>query len=229
MTRPGRKLLRAAPDAGWVRSALPWGGSGAARPVSRAGRLLYSYPPNRRSDISCWRRGILSMERDSSRTLQGDGLRRATRPSLPISAIMYPRGRSFVRNSVSALGSVSVMMITSRSARSSRPSISRSNCCWKRGSLGVSAKTTKGRTTHCSSAKVISAASKTCVWSSSHRSSVVASSAESGAAIRQRTVAMFVNSFMKLDIEAALPKAKGIAQISENNFAIPAAASRRLR
>ncbi len=191
--------------------------------------MVVQRSPSRRSEISCCRRGILSMDRDSSRTLQGLGLRRATRPSLPISAIMYPRGRSVVRNSVSALGSVSVMMITSRSARSSRPSISRSNCCLKRGSLGVSANTTKGLTTHCSSAKVMSVASNICVWSSCHCSSVVASSADSGAASRQRTVAMFVNSFMKLDIEAALPKAKGIAQISANNFAIPAADSGRLR
>ncbi len=187
------------------------------------------YPPSRRSEISCCRRGILSMDRDSSRTLHGLGLRRATRPSLPISAIMYPRGRNVVRNSVSALGSVSVMMITSRSARSSRPSISRSICCLKRGSFGVSANTTKGRTTHCSSANVMSVASKTSVGSSSHRSSTVASWAESGAAIRQNTVAIFVNCFMRLDIEAALLKAKGIAQISANNFAIPAADSRRLR
>jgi hypothetical protein len=57
----------------------------------------------------------------------------------------------------------------------------------------------------------------------------VASWAESGAASRHNTVAIFVNRFMRLDIEAALPKAKGIAQFSANNFAIPAADSRRLR
>ena len=33
-------ILRAAPDPGWVRSALPWGGSGAARRCRRAGLFL---------------------------------------------------------------------------------------------------------------------------------------------------------------------------------------------
>ena len=50
---------------------------------------------DRLSRISCWRSGILSMDRVISRTDHGKGLRRYTLPSLPISTSMKPRGRSF--------------------------------------------------------------------------------------------------------------------------------------
>ena len=187
------------------------------------------YCPKRRSEISCCRNGILSMDRDNSRTLHGDGLRRATRPSFPTRAIMYPRGRKAVRNSVCAVTSVSVMMITSRSAKSSSPPINRSNCCWKRGSFGVSAKTTKGRTTHCSSDRLISAPSKICVWSCSHRSRTVVSCAKSDDAAKTAARVMFVNNFINLDIEATLPKAKGLMQMNANIFASTPAMDRRRR
>ena len=91
----------------------------------------------RRSVISCWRSGILSMDRDSSRTSYGSGLRRATRPSLPTKAIIYPRGLNVVRRSDMFAGSVSVMTSTSRSANRSISAMSRSSCWRKRGSLGI--------------------------------------------------------------------------------------------
>ncbi len=76
--------------------------------------------------ISSRRSGIRSMARISSRTSQGNGLRRATVPSLSISTIMKPRGRSLVRIAEAAAGSVSAMTTTSRSASSGqRPSIRR--------------------------------------------------------------------------------------------------------
>lgn len=183
----------------------------------------------RRSRISCCRNGILSMERDSSRTLHGAGLRRATRPSLPSNAITYPRGRSWVRNSLGSAGSVSVIKTTSRSARSSRLRSSNSICCLKRGSFGVSAKTTKGRAIHWNSDSVTWPASKISVWSASHCSRTFMSSAASGVAAKAAARAMFVNSFMKLDIEVALPKAKGLAQMNANNFAMTATMDRRMR
>ena len=173
-------------------------------------------PDSRRSLISCWRNGILSMDRDNSRTLQGAGLRNATRPSLPTSAIMYPRGRSSVRTSLNSLLFVSVMMITSRTANCSTSANNKSICCRKRGSLGVSAKITNGRATQLRSSNTISDPSKTCVRSSSQRSRMVWSCAAAGRAINAAS-AMFVNSFITLDIEALAPKAKGQLQLIANN------------
>jgi len=182
---------------------------------------------NRRSAISCCRNGILSIERESSRTLHGAGLRSATRPSLPNSAIMYPRGRSVVRNALGLAGSVSVMTMTSRSAKASSRPVIRSSCCWNLGSLGVSAKMTKGRAAHCSSDNVTSDPSKIWAWSSCHRSRTVASWAAADVAPTKRAARaarrMFVNAFIILDIEAALRKAKAQGPIGANNFAcVPA-------
>lgn len=123
------------------------------------------------SRISCLRIGILSMERVSSRTSQGKGLRSFTPPSLPISASMNPRGRSFWRSSDFASGFVSTMSTTSRSARSSRRALSRSICSTNRGSFGVSAKTTMGRAIHLKSSNVTSSVAKTTARSARHSSS----------------------------------------------------------
>ncbi len=186
---------------------------------------IKAYCPNaRRSSISCWRNGILSMEREISRMLHGDGLRKATLPSLATSAIMYPRGRSSSRRSDRASGSVSVKTITSRSASSSKPPSSRSICWRNRGSLGVSAKTTRGRAIHCRSANVTSAASKTCAWSSSQRSNTVASWANRPVAPKKTAAAatcIFNNFIIHSDIEAGSGKAKGQVPLVTNNFSTP--------
>ena len=219
----GVKVAPVTAKAGASLTAHVWcDGMGIGCPTYESGDKFEGYCPNtRRSAISCWRNGILSIERESSRTLQGAGLRNATRPSLPISAIMYPRGRRAVRSSVSADGSVSVMMITSRSARSSKSASKRSICCWNLGSLGVSANTTKGRATHCRSSLLISAASNTWVRSSSQRSSTVVAwacrlvAAKTLAAAAKR---IYIIAFIISDIEAALAKAKAQGQNIAKNF-----------
>lgn len=175
---------------------------------------------NRRSAISCCRRGILSMDRDNSLTLYGLGLRNSTRPSLPTSANMYPRGRNCVRTSLISSRFVSVMMITSRTASRSASAKSNSICCWNRGSSGVSAKITKGRAIQLRSSRLISDPSKICVRSSSQRSKIVCSSAAAGRAISAAS-AMFVNNFIRLDIAALAPKAKGQPTFAANKCALP--------
>ena len=121
------------------------------------------------SRISCSLIGILSMDRVSSRTSQGNGFRSLMPPSLPIRVNMNPRGRSLVRTSVRSSGDVSVINTTSRSASSSsratRSSIWRLNA----GSAGVSAKTITGRANHLKSFRSIWAASKMVVLSASQR------------------------------------------------------------
>ncbi len=104
-----------------------------------------AYCVARLSRTSCWRNGILSMTRESSRTLHGKGLRSFTPPSLPISTIINPRGRNLVRKTPSADGSVSVSTMTSRSVRSSGNAFSNSSCWMYRGSFGLSAKIKIGR------------------------------------------------------------------------------------
>lgn len=131
----------------------------------RAGNLpnalrRLSYCVSRRSRISCWRVGSLSMEREISRTSQGSGLRRYTVPSLPTSTIMKPRGRYFVRSAVLSVGLASDNTITSRSASSSGKASSISICCTNRGSAGLSAKTTTNRLTHWNSLISTPSASK---------------------------------------------------------------------
>jgi hypothetical protein len=161
------------------------------------------------------------MDRDNSRTLQGSGLRKATWPSLLTNASIYPRGRNAVRTSDIASASVSTMMITSRSAKRSTSASSKSICCLKRGSLGVSAKTTTGRAIQWRSARTISAPSNICVRSSCHRSTTVfSSSAAAGRAINAAS-AMFINNFITLDIAALAPKAKGEVEMSFNKFVTP--------
>jgi len=149
-------------------------------------------------------------------------LRRATRPSLPTSAIMYPRGRSVVRSSLGSDGEVSVTMITSRSARSSNAVSSKSSCWRNRGSLGVSAKTTKGRASHCSSDSVISDPSKTWVRSAFQRSNTLVSWANASPAPQKASAANTnVNLFIPTDIEAACPKAKPLGAKAAKIFAMP--------
>lgn len=108
-------------------------------------RPAAAYWAARLSRTSCWRIGILSMTRESSRTLHGKGLRSFTPPSLPISTIINPRGRNLVRKAVSADGSVSVSTTTSRSIRSSGNAFNSSSCWMYRGSFGLSAKIRIGR------------------------------------------------------------------------------------
>lgn len=116
-----------------------------ATPATYHGQARGGYSSPRRSLISCWRMGILSMTRPSSRTSQGKGLRSFTPPSLPMSTIMKPRGRSSVRRSDFAAGSVSVRTTTSRSRSASICSSSSEICSMNRGSAGLSAKTITGR------------------------------------------------------------------------------------
>jgi hypothetical protein len=182
---------------------------------------LFAYgTPDRLSEISCWRSSILSMDRDNSRTLHGSGLRKATWPSLLTSASINPRGRNTVRTSDITAASVSTMMMTSRSPKRSTSAKSKSICCWKRGSLGVSAKMTTGRAIQFRSASTISEPSKTCVWSSCQRSTTVFSCAAAGRAI-SATSAMFINNFITLDIAVLASKAKGQVEMSFNKFVIP--------
>ena len=65
---------------------------GKGRPVSAGYYELF-----RRSSTSRWRIGSLSIDRVSSRTVQGSGLRSSTVPSFATSTSMKPRGRSFSR------------------------------------------------------------------------------------------------------------------------------------
>lgn len=122
------------------------------------GRL--SYCVSRRSRISCWRVGNLSMEREISRTSQGRGLRRYTVPSLPTSTIMKPRGRNLVRKAVSRAGLASDKTMTSRSASSSGRASNISICWTNRGSAGLSAKTITSRLIHWNSVKSTPSESK---------------------------------------------------------------------
>ena len=118
----------------------------------------YSFP--RRSRISCWRMGILSITREISRTSQGKGLRSFTPPSLPIRTIMNPRGRSSFRRALSWVGSVSVKITTSRSDNAAISSSSSSICWINRGSAGLSAKTIIGRLSQRKSLIAASSATK---------------------------------------------------------------------
>lgn len=146
----------------------------------------------RRSSISCWRSGDLSIERLNSRRLHGAGLRSATRPSLSMRTRWNPRGRSFCRTSERSEGEVSVMMMTSRSARSSGCSAN-SSIWWRNcGSFGLSAKTTTGRAIQTNVPRSISAASKTCVRSASHRSDTV-----SCAAAAKGATARYINEMVR--------------------------------
>mmetsp|Transcript_23956 Transcript_23956/g.43718 ORF Transcript_23956/g.43718 Transcript_23956/m.43718 type:complete len:213 (+) Transcript_23956:975-1613(+) len=106
------------------------------------GTVAYGW---RRSRISCWRSGCLSMEAESSRTVQGAGLRRYTTPSFSTKASIKPRGRSCLRRADLAAGSVSVSTTTSRSINASGKASISSSCCRKRGSRSVSANTTSTR------------------------------------------------------------------------------------
>ena len=147
--------------------------------------MTYSRPTLRLSMISCCRMGILSMVRDNSRTSQGAGLRKAVRPSLPINVSINARGRKAVRNALGFCGSVSVIMITSRSAISSIRSVSRSICSMNAGSSGLWAKTTRGLACQMKSDGVMSAASKIWVRSSVQESSTAsADTAEAKLATR---------------------------------------------
>lgn len=123
-----------------------------------------------RSRISCWRNGILSIEREISRTSQGAGLRSLIWPSLPTMASINARGRNRVRKSLRASGSVSVIKITSRVASSAASEISKSNWRLNCGSNSDSPNTMIGRAIQRSSSKSTSDASNTCVRSSFQRS-----------------------------------------------------------
>ena len=123
-----------------------------------------------RSRISCCRIGILSMERDSSRTSQGAGLRSLICPSLPTNASINARGRNLVRRALRSSGSVSVIKMTSRSDNSSTSAVNSANCSWNCGSNSDSPKTMTGRAIQRSSLKSTSDASKTWVRSSFQRS-----------------------------------------------------------
>ena len=118
----------------------------------------YSLPC--RSRISWRRNGILSMERVSSRTSQGNGLRSFTPPSLPISVSMNPLGLNFRRKSDFSSGDVSTIKTTSRTTNSSMRSVSRFICCWNAGLAGVSENITTGRATHLKASRLTSDASK---------------------------------------------------------------------
>lgn len=133
-----------------VRNIKAWVALRPDAPLRAAYNACYWV--SRRSRISCWRVGSLSMEREISRTSQGRGLRRYTVPSLPTSTIMKPRGRNLVRSAVFDAGFASDKTITSRSASSSGRASSISICWTNRGSAGLSAKTITKRLTHWNSA-----------------------------------------------------------------------------
>ncbi len=107
----------------------------------------------RLSRISCWRIGILSIVREISRTVHGDGLRSLMPPSLPISTKPKPRGCNAWRRVDRASGSVSTRTITSRSTRPSSSSSISSIWRTKAGSYGLSANTINGRCVHLNSAR----------------------------------------------------------------------------
>lgn len=180
---------------------------------------MLDYRAARRSSISCWRRGILSIEREISRTSQGAGLRNSTSPSLPMITNMNPRGRNRIRSGLSVAGEVSVRMITSRSARSSARSRNRSSCWRNRGSLGLSAKTTTGRASQINSSTSKAVASKTAVLSASHNSAVVGavSSWAVAAPAKQAKASAAKNRIIllpfKTDIGSPRQKAKAKADI----------------
>ena len=100
----------------------------------------------RREPVS-WRRraDAVDLVRRSRAPRSASGWRWATLPSRSISTTPKPRGRSRWRSGPFASGSVSVSTTTSRSARSSSRASSMRICCTKRGSSGLSAKTTSGR------------------------------------------------------------------------------------
>ncbi len=124
-------------------------------------------PPLQRN--SCWRSGILSMARQISRPSNGCGLRCAMRPSLSISTSINRRGRSASRIGVSAAGSVSTMMITSRAANAADSSARKAICSANIGSFGLLAKTMTGRAIYCSAGRSTSLASNTVVRAASQR------------------------------------------------------------
>lgn len=112
------------------------------------------------SRISCLRIGNLSIDRLSSRTFHGKGLRRMTRPSLLTTVNMKPRGRSLVRISVRSAGAVSTITTTSRFVSSFIRSLKSSICSRYAGSSGASAKTMTGRAIHLNASRSTSRASK---------------------------------------------------------------------
>ena len=167
-----------------------------------------------RSRISCCRSGILSMERDNSRTSHGAGLRSLICPSLPTRASMNDRGRNRVRRSLRASGSVSTMMITSRSAKRSASAINSSSWRWNWGSNSDSPNTMIGRAIQRKSSMLISDASKTCVRSSFQRStrlSCAAAGPASSAALKIANKTLInkdigsISDFAKSDLTQSPP------------------------
>jgi hypothetical protein len=125
----------------------------ACRTVA-AGLLRHGADLGRCEPVSSRREGSRSIWLTISRAGTGAGKRRTTTPSLSISTMPKPRGRSSLRSGPSSSGELSVITTTSRSVRSSGRSFSIRSCCWNRGSSGVSAKTTSGRATQRSSSRV---------------------------------------------------------------------------
>ena len=156
--------------------------------------------PYRCSSNSCWRIVDLSIERDTSRICQGAGLRRMTLPSLSSTTRPKPRGRRFSRHSEGLARSVSVIMITSRSTRTSiRSSM---NSIWVRncGSNGLSAKTIKGRACQIKSPGDTSSPSKIVAGSCSHVSSALSAAANVPDASHAKSVAVSKFGLIQINI-----------------------------
>lgn len=176
----------------------------------------------RRALISCWRRGDLSIDLPISRMSQGAGLRNATVPSLSINTSMNPCGRSRSRNVVSAVGSVSVMTMTSRSTSAGMSAPRLSICSMYRGSKGVSAKTTMARARQRKSFKFISDASKNWSGVACHSSGVTdcAAAGMPAKAMNMNVKLARRTGFMPINIGSEPTVSKGADTLGANNFSI---------
>ena len=114
--------------------------------------------------ISCFLSGILSILREISRTFQGEDLRRAIVPSLPISTSMKPRGLSCFLISDFLKGSVSISTTTSLFISVPGLSFKSFICLMKLGSCGLSANTKTTLLIKIKSCKLIFSEPKSSNW-----------------------------------------------------------------
>ena len=191
---------------------------------ARQRHMVSHYWLTRRSSISNWRSGVLSIARDISRMSHGCGLRSATRPSLSTRTSPNPRGRNALRKSDRLCPSESMTITTSRSASAARSVSSNSICRWNSGSFGVSANTIKTRACQIKSFKFISDPSKCTLGSVDQRSRTLTASASwaepvEPVAARKTTVMADRNLFfIDVNIGCVSPMAKGFHPIVGNNF-----------
>ena len=182
------------------------------------------YSTIRRSSISNWRRGVLSITRDISRIFQGCGLRNATRPSLSTSTSPKPRGRRLLRRSERDAVFVSVTITTSRSAKAARSVLNNSICFWYKGSNSLSAKTIRVLACQTKSFKFMSYPSKSWLRSMFQRSRTLFLTAswavtENAENISKMKAVVDKNLFfIPLNIGCIFSMAKGVNAFGINNF-----------